>query len=79
MDETDEMLVSQIGANLKPPSITFPSKTEYPLKVSFHGCNGWKDQQMKSKEWVEMTEFIHHPEWKVVGIYKAIRSSVYRV
>ncbi|KAH0650339.1 hypothetical protein KY284_030251 [Solanum tuberosum] len=79
MDETDEMLVSQIGPNLKPPSIPFPSESEWPLKVSFHGCNGWRDQQMKSKEWVEMMEVILHPEWKAVGIYRAIKSSIYRV
>ncbi|KAG5590415.1 hypothetical protein H5410_040929 [Solanum commersonii] len=35
------------GPNLKPPSIPFPSESEWPLKASFHGCNGWRDQQMK--------------------------------
>ncbi|KAK4713541.1 hypothetical protein R3W88_019448 [Solanum pinnatisectum] len=86
MDGRDEMLVSPLGGipqqrnahflnpivasnegpNLMPPSIPFSSESEWPLKVSVH-------------EWVEMMEAIHHPVWKAAGIYRAIKSSVYRV
>ncbi|KAK4713548.1 hypothetical protein R3W88_019455 [Solanum pinnatisectum] len=94
IDGRDEMLVSPLGRipqqrnahflNPIPTSIPFPSESECPLKVFVHGCNGRRDQQMKWKEWVEMMEAIHHPviyhpKWKAAGIYKAIRSSVYRV
>ncbi|KAK4706712.1 hypothetical protein R3W88_033724 [Solanum pinnatisectum] len=67
------------GSNLKPPSIPFPSESDWPLKVSFHGCNGWRDQQMKCKEWVEMMEAIHRPLWIAAGIYGALKNSIYRV
>ncbi|KAK4706709.1 hypothetical protein R3W88_033721 [Solanum pinnatisectum] len=60
----DPVVVSTEGPNLKPPPIPFPSESEWPLKVSFHGCNGWRDKQMKWKEWVETMEAIHHPIWK---------------
>ncbi|KAH0639046.1 hypothetical protein KY290_036345 [Solanum tuberosum] len=75
MDERDKMLVSPLGPNLKPPSIPFSSEFEWPLKVSFHGCNGWRDQQMKWKEWVETMEAIHHPIWKAARIYGALKCS----
>ncbi|KAH0651504.1 hypothetical protein KY284_031416 [Solanum tuberosum] len=75
----DPVAASTEGPNLKPPSIPFPSESEWPLKVSFHGCNGWRDQQMKWKEWVERMEAIHHPVWKAAGIYGALKNSIYRV
>ncbi|KAH0651503.1 hypothetical protein KY284_031415 [Solanum tuberosum] len=75
----DPVAASTEGPNLKPPSIPFPSESEWPLKVSFHGCNGWRDQQMKWKEWVETMEAIHHPVWKAAGIYGALKNSIYRV
>ncbi|KAH0650338.1 hypothetical protein KY284_030250 [Solanum tuberosum] len=69
------IVASNEGSNLKPLSIPFPSEFEWPLKVSFHGFNGWRDQQMKWKEWVEIIEVIHHPVWKAAGIYGAIKSA----
>ncbi|KAK4706710.1 hypothetical protein R3W88_033722 [Solanum pinnatisectum] len=75
----DPVAASTEGPNLKPPSIPFPPESEWPLKVSFNGCNGWRDQQMKWKELVETMEAIYHPVWKAVGVYGALKSSVYRV
>ncbi|KAH0633117.1 hypothetical protein KY284_035903 [Solanum tuberosum] len=69
------IFASNEGSNLKPPSIPFSSESEWTLKVSFHGYNGWRDQQMKWKEWVETMEAIHHPVWKAAEIYKALKSA----
>ncbi|XP_015081584.1 serine/threonine-protein phosphatase 7 long form homolog [Solanum pennellii] len=68
------------GPNLIPHSIHFPfDQSEWPLKVTFHGCNGWRDQQKKWKEWVETMESIHRPVWIAAGIYGALKGSTYRV
>uniref|UniRef100_M1DKW8 Uncharacterized protein n=1 Tax=Solanum tuberosum TaxID=4113 RepID=M1DKW8_SOLTU len=69
------IVASNEGTNLKPPSIPFSSESEWTLKVSFHGCNGWMDQQMNRKEWVETMEAIHHPVWKAVEIYREFKIS----
>ena len=72
--------ISTEGRDLKPHSIHFQfDQSEWPLKVTFHGCNGWRDQQKKWKEWVEMMESIHHPVWIAAGIYGALKGSTYRV
>ena len=63
----------------KNPSVHFSFKSEWPLKVTFHGCNGWRDQQNKWKEWVEKMESIHRPIWITAVIYGALKGSSYRV
>ena len=76
----DPITTSIEGSNLKPHSIHFPfDQSEWPLKVTFHGCNGWRDQQKKWKEWVEMMESIHHPVWIATGVYEVLKGSTYRV
>ena len=56
----DAIATSTEGPILKPHSIHFLfDQSEWPLKVTFHGCNGWRDKQKKLKEWVEMIESIH--------------------
>ena len=40
----DPIATSAKGPNFKNPSIHFPSESECPLKVKFHGCNGLRDQ-----------------------------------
>ncbi|KAH0633120.1 hypothetical protein KY284_035906 [Solanum tuberosum] len=41
---TNPIVSSNEGHNLTPHSIPFSSEAEWTLKVSFHGCNGWRDQ-----------------------------------
>ncbi|KAH0634819.1 hypothetical protein KY284_037605 [Solanum tuberosum] len=72
---SNPIVASNEGPNLTPPSIPFSSESEWTLKVSFHGYNGWRDQQMKWNEWVETMEAIHHPIWKAVEIYRALKSA----
>ena len=72
----DLIATSTEGPDLKPHTIHFPfDQSEWQLKVRFHGCNGWRDQQKKFKEWVETMEFIHRLVWIVVGIYGVLKTS----
>ena len=49
------------------------------MQVSFHGFNGWRDQQKKWNEWVETIEAIHRLVWIAAGFYGALKGLTYRV